>query len=76
MVVGAASCYFQVHLLHAYDNAPVATRAARAHAALEAKITKPPAVMGGIGRWCFHLQVEPRLVVGSDNGCVTCHRGL
>ena len=25
----------QVHLLHAYDNAPVSTRAARAHAALE-----------------------------------------
>ena len=45
MVVGAAGCYFQVHLLHAYDNAPVATRAARAHAALEAKIAKPPAVM-------------------------------
>ena len=31
-------CYFQVHLLHAYDNAPAATRGARAHAALEAKL--------------------------------------
>jgi hypothetical protein len=31
----------QVHLLHAYDNAPVSARTARAHAALEETPAQP-----------------------------------
>ena len=62
-----------MHLLHAYDNAPVATRGARAHAALEATLQNHLVAEEEGDAFIYH-----GVVIGSGNGnaCITCHRGL